>query len=128
GGGSKTAGRWADSARERVAVSDADVRAAVTEAPGFVLVAKKIKGKVDGMKVKARRLSSELGGATVASLAGVKGRNKTRKKSRNSSSDRGGDAAAAAAAGDRGALEEQHSFSSLSGRDQRRQENRRKTD
>ncbi|CBN74534.1 Ca2+/calmodulin-dependent protein kinase kinase beta and related serine/threonine protein kinases [Ectocarpus siliculosus] len=127
GGGSKTAGPWGDSARERVAVSDADVRAAVTEAPGFVLVAKKIKGKVDGMKVKARRLSSELGGATVASLAGVKGRNKTRKKSRSSSSDRGGDAAAAAA-GDRGAPEEQHSFSSLSGRGQRRQENRRKTD
>ncbi|CAM9366603.1 unnamed protein product [Scytosiphon promiscuus] len=63
------AARRAASSGKRVDVSDADVRAAVTQASGFVLVAAKLKDRMQGMKLKARRLSSDLGGTRVAAAA-----------------------------------------------------------
>eukprot|EP00904_Undaria_pinnatifida_P013846 jgi/Undpi1/9592/HiC_scaffold_27.g12048.m1 len=54
---------------EKVAVSDEDIRSAVTQAFSSVVVTK-IKGRVNDMKLKARRISTEFGTsvATTASL------------------------------------------------------------
>eukprot|EP00752_Nemacystus_decipiens_P002377 g2245.t1 len=105
----------------RIDVTEEDIRAAVTQASGFVVVAR-LKDKMHGIKQTARRLSNELGAATKVTIRVANPRRSRRRRhpihahddsSRSSSQshtrssseresgdeDYGGDVAAAAAAG-----------------------------
>ncbi|CAM9441990.1 unnamed protein product, partial [Laminaria digitata] len=74
-GGGACGGARGGGAAEKVAVSDEDIRAAVTQAFSSVVVTK-LKGRMRSMKLKARQISTEFG-ATVATVAAFDGGSST---------------------------------------------------